>query len=398
MQPFVHRRTQLQNQLNASDAFLIRQPKPVIRNDDVHYPFHPDRYFYYLLGFEEPDAWLLITKKSTYLWSPGNSDRQKVWDGALLAENSPLELQVDHWEDLQNLKNTLPNHLKQIQNLFLIGSLPSDIVFDGAIHDGRASIDQMRMIKDHYEIQVIQEACRISSLAHNHLMSICKTQQNEADLMGAFLHETMKQGGFSQAYPPIVASGKNALTLHYIKNNCALSKNELILVDAGCEFQQYASDITRTFPANGVFSKKQQALYEAVLDTQLSTIELIKPNITLTQLHEHAVLSLTQHLVDLKIIKTSYQEAIETKSYLQYFPHRIGHTLGLNVHDIPATNDTLSTNMIITIEPGLYIHDHPDFNQMGIRIEDNILVTETGYKNLTDQAYKQVSDIQKTMS
>lgn len=396
MQPFVLRRNRLQKNLKSSDAFLILQPPLIVRNSDVHYPHHPNRYFYYLTGFDEPNACILITPDKTLLWSEPDNEKHTLWSGPVLAQKATNELEVDSWNSIQNIES-LTNQLKNIENLFIVGKLPSEIVFSGKKIDGAPLIDHMRIIKDQYEIDVISKSCYIASLAHNHMMENAKKSKHETELLGYFIQKIMSEGSKSLAYDPIVASGKNALTLHYIKNNSPIHPKDLVLVDAGCEYQQYASDISRTFPANGKFSKDQQALYEACLDVQQSTIEQIVPGISLNKLHETAVLRLTQHLVDLKLIKSSLDNAINQQSFQKFFPHRIGHTLGLDVHDIPPLDQILRPGMVITIEPGIYVRTPGKFQNMGIRIEDNILITEYGHKNLTEKAAKSVKDIQKLM-
>lgn len=392
MQPFVSRRGRLQKNLESSDGILIQQPNLVPRNHDVHYPFHPDRHFYYLTGFEEPNAWLLITKDKTTLWSPPQNEKTTLWEGPVVAENAISELQVDEWESLLDLQS-LQKRLDKLDNLFLLGNLPDSIQFSGDILEAKPLIDKLRILKDAYEIDVISKACDISANAHNYLMANTTRAKHETELMGYFLQSIMSEGAQSLAYPPIIASGQNALILHYTKNNATLSQKDLILVDAGCEYQQYASDISRTFPANGKFSKTQQALYEACLDVQTHIIDKVKPGMTLQALHEASVLGITQHLIDLKIIDADLDIAIEEKLFLPYYPHRVGHTLGLDVHDIALLDRPLEPGMIITIEPGIYVRS----KSIGIRIEDNILITESGSKNLTSKACKTISDIEKMM-
>jgi Xaa-Pro aminopeptidase len=395
---FTSRRKALQQQLNEQSALLVRQDNQTVRNHDVHYPFHPSREFFYLSGFDQPNAWLLITKNKTQLWSPPMDPKKTLWEGPVLAEKTIEQLDIDVWDSILNLEQSLPKALAGIHTLHLIGDFPTSIQKPEVILDGKILLDPMRIIKDPKEIEYIRMACRISAKAHNHLMGIAKETPHEAALEGQFIQSIMQQGARSLAYPSIVASGKNACTLHYVQNNQPIARKELILVDAGCEYQQYASDITRTFPACGRFSAPQQALYEAVLDTQLSTINLAKPGVRMSQLHQHAVSRITQPLIDLDLICTSFDNAIETKAYEAFFPHRTGHTMGLNVHDIPLEDDTLLTGMVITVEPGLYIPSPGKFQDIGIRIEDDILITHEGHENLSLEAVKSVDEIHHLMS
>ncbi len=394
MEAFNSRQQYIQANLNAKQALLIRQPKAVIRNNDVYYPFHPSRNFYYLSGFEEPDAWLLITKVGVTLWSQPNDPKRTLWEGRLMGEDAQAQLHIDQWHSILGLSKTLNPCLAEIDELFLIGALPDSIKQPKKTIDGSALIHDMRIIKDPHEIDCIRQACSISSQAHNALMLHIKTSLNEGAVAGRFLQEVMSRGANSLAYPTISASGANACTLHYTKNDHPIEPNDLVLVDAGCEYRQYCADITRTFPANGTFSAPAKALYEAVLDTQISAIELCKPNIRLSDIHQHAVEKITQHLIDLNIIDKPLAHALEKKLYLPYFPHRIGHTMGLDVHDVSPDDDTLQPGMVITIEPGLYVSTPGIYQGIGIRIEDNILITEQGYENLTVEAVKQTDSIQ----
>lgn len=394
---FAQRRQNLQKQLNENSAILLRQPAKKFRNSDVHYPFHPDRDFFYLTGFEEPNAWLLITKDSTTLWSEENNSTQTLWDGPVLAEQALSYLNIDKWYSIQTIEETLAEDLKDLDHLYLSGEKPS-FLSGTTITDASHLIHAKRIIKDELEIDNIAKACQISADAHNYLMTVARSVDNECVLSGHFIQKTMEKGADSLAYPSIVAGGKNACILHYTANNAPLSPKELILVDAGCEYGQYTSDITRTFPKSGKFSKSQREIYEAVLDAQISTIKEVKPGTTLTQLHNHATRILTQHLIDLKLIQSSLDDALQHKDYLAYFPHRIGHTMGLDVHDIHAEDDTLKPGMVITIEPGLYISTPGVYQHIGIRIEDDILVTDNASRNLSEAAVKTVSDIEYLMS
>jgi Xaa-Pro aminopeptidase len=395
MEAFKSRQQYIQSTLKPNQALLVRQPAETPRNHDVYYPFHPDRSFYYLCGFQESDAWLLITPSHTILWSRANDPKRTLWDGLLMGEEAAKELAIDQWQSLASLAETLPKHLSSCQSLLTIGDHPQHIKLPSTIGDGTPLINNMRIIKDPHEIHCIKQACSISAKAHNVLMQQAHNLSNENAVAGLFLNETMRLGSQSLAYPTIAAAGINACTLHYTKNNSDIQKQDLVLVDAGCEYSEYAADITRTFPANGRFSGKQQAIYEAVLDTQESSIGLCKPNAKFSDINRHAVSRICQHLIDLKILNGSIDEITEKQLYLTYFPHRVGHTMGLDVHDIPLNDDTLQPGMVITIEPGIYVSEPNDFYGIGVRIEDNILITPNGHENLTHEAVKQVQDIEK---
>ncbi|MCP8352099.1 aminopeptidase P family protein [Candidatus Synchoanobacter obligatus] len=391
MKHFTQRRSRIQNSLQKNEVLLVRQPAETIRNNDVHYPYHPNRYFYYLTGFTEPDASLLISKTTCILFSQPSDSQRTLWEGALIAEQAVARYNIDQWYANNHIKDRLEKDLKTVETIHMIGDHPHTPKHC-SVQPGEKILDPMRLIKDAHEISCIRKACEISAQAHNALLQHLDPL-HESALDGEFIKQTMQAGSRSLAYPSIVASGMNACTLHYTKNNNPIAKGDIVLVDAGCEFQQYASDITRTFPADKHFTAPQQALYEAVLDTQKSTILLAKPGNTLSQLHQHAVKQLTRHLLDLKIINTSLEDAIESKAYLEYFPHNIGHTMGLDVHDIRIEDDILKPGMVITVEPGLYVRSKGVFKATGIRIEDDILITDSGHENLSKDAIKEVSDI-----
>lgn len=394
MKHFSNRRQRIQQKLTGQSALLIQQPREIVRNNDVHYPFHPNRYFYYLSGFEEPNAWLLITHDKTILWSKGNTPRQTLWEGSVLAEQSVTALDINQWQDVETISTTLLPHLSSLTQLYTIGDLPNSIHTKIKISNGTNIIDAMRVIKDDDEIKQIKKACKISATAHNYLMSHARKATHEGELGGLFYQKVTEMLATTLAYPSIVASGKNACTLHYTKNNATLTKESLVLVDAGCEYNQYCSDITRTFPISGQFSVAQKKVYKAVLAAQESTINMVRPGVTLEMLHQHATEILTKHLIQLGLIEETLEDAISKKLYLDFFPHRIGHTMGLDVHDITIHDEPLAAGMVITIEPGLYIHAPGTYQNIGVRIEDNILVTENGYENLTADAIKSIDDIE----
>ena len=382
---FTSRRAYIQQSLKPNTALLIRQPHALTRNHDVCYPFHPNRYFYYLSGFSEPNCWLLITPKNCTLWSEANNPKRSLWEGDVLAEQTTSVLNIDQWFDITSFQQTIEPLLNGLDTLYHIGEKPSLPV---SLEDGTNLVRDLRIIKDPSEIDAIRQACNISAEAHNHLMRHAKNTPHETALEGLFLQSVMAQGVRSLAYPSIVASGKNACVLHYTDNNQPIDPNSLVLVDAGCEFEQYASDITRTFPANGQFSKHTQAVYEACLNTQEAVIQAVKPGMKLSELNQLASRLITEHLIKLNIITSSLDEALDKQIYKTYFPHGVGHTMGLDVHDIPLQDDTLQTGMVITIEPGIYIRESGPYQHIGVRIEDNILVTHDGNENLTQAAVK----------
>ena len=398
MEPFVHRRQCIQGQLGKDEAFLIRQPKAVVRNNDVSYPFHPNRSFYYLTGFNEPNAWLLITQDTSLIWSETSDKTTTLWEGEKMGSKVCSILNIDQHHPIDQLDATLSKHLKSIKSLYCIGTEELDLA-KYKLLDGQAVINTQRFIKDNHEQLMIQKACEISAQAHNHLMTSARPGMNERALEGMFFNHTCTQGSRSLAYPSIVAAGENACTLHYTRNNTNISDGQLVLVDAGCEHSQYASDITRTFPINGSFTQDQLAVYTSVLHVQEQVVALLKPGIPWQDIQQAAARLMCEQLITLGLIPGPVSTALANNTHLKYFPHGIGHSMGLDVHDIPIKpDDVLSPGMVFTIEPGIYInHTHKRFKNIGIRIEDNFLITDQGYKNLTKTAVKTPEDIAALM-
>jgi len=269
----------------------------------------------------------------------------------------------------------------------------------------RPLIEAMRLIKSRAEIKIIKHALGITKEAHLKAMQISKTLQYEYELQAEIEYCFKKNGAYSDAYTTIVASGNAANTLHYISNNQKLICGDLILIDAGCEYDYYASDITRTIPVSGKFSKQQKELYSMVLDVNKKIIEMIKPNILRSELQKSSEELLCQGLIELGILKGDFQEIMDEKLHKKYYPHGIGHWMGLDVHDecpykVEEGNELpLQTGMVLTIEPGIYL-DKDDksvpkkYRGIGIRIEDDILVTKDGYENLSSDIVKEIDDIE----
>jgi len=262
----------------------------------------------------------------------------------------------------------------------------------------------MRLFKSKEEIRLIKKAIKITKKAHHKVMRIKRVNKREYQIQAVLEYIFKKNGAYSDAYTSIVAGGNNANTLHYIKNNKKLKKDDLILIDAGCEYKYYASDITRTIPVNGKFNKHQKKVYKIVLNIQKKIIKKIRPGIKRSKLQKIAIKELTKGLIELKILNGNVKELIKKESYKKYYPHGVGHWLGLDVHDAsPYFNKAnkeirLKEGMVLTIEPGLYIDSKNRINKkyagIGIRIEDNILVTKNGYKNLSKKIKKSVKSIE----
>jgi Xaa-Pro aminopeptidase len=409
---------------------IVPTAPEVIRNRDSHYPYRFDSHFYYLTGFKEPESVLVLiagNSPKTILFCRDNDMEREIWDGFRYGpEAAKAEFGFDEAHSFTQLDEMLPKLMGNQRKLFysLGASSEWDVKVTGWLNivkeltrmgvstpesmvDVRQLIDVQRLIKTPYEIELMRKSANIAAGAHNRAMEFARPNLNEYEIEAELLHEFYRHGAQSPAYTSIVAGGTNACTLHYNANNCALKDGDLLLIDAGCELDGYASDITRTFPINGKFSPAQKDLYELVLSAQLAAIEVAKPNNHWNAPHEAALDVLVQGFIDLKLCIGSKEAVIESGDYRQFYMHRTGHWLGLDVHDAGEYKDKqnnwrkLEPNMTLTVEPGCYIRPAekvPEvFWNIGIRIEDDVLVTQDGCEVLTKNAFKSVTDIETSM-
>lgn len=362
---FSRRRNNLFELMPNSSIAVVAAAKVCIRNADCEYHFRQDSNFWYLTGIDEPEMAAVFVKdrqgQSTYLLFMAEQDPKKiVWVGKRPVVKGVLPLS----KFKATMKKLSQN--KKIINVKLL-------------------IQELRLYKSPYEIKLIREACDITVAGHKKLIRYCKPGINELELERIFINHCYAKGTRHQAYTPIVAGGDNACTLHYVKNNTILAKNDLVLVDAGCEVEYYASDVTRVFPVKGKFTGKQKLIYQLVLMAQLAGIAQIKPGNKFSAVQDAIVPIIQDGLLDLKIIKNK-------KDYKKFYMHSSGHWLGLDVHDVGGyKNKIFAPNMILTVEPGIY------WNGIGIRIEDDILVTKTGCEVLTEKLPKTIDAIEKLM-
>ena len=408
---------------------VIPTAPEIIRNRDSHYPFRFDSYFYYLTGFTEPEAALVLLagkKPKSILFCRDKDVEREIWDGF---RHGPKATQktfgFDEAYSFSQLDEMMPKLLANQPALF--HSLGADSAWDArvtgwlnavknqarsgvsapeAIYDVRQLIDEMRLIKSPCEQATMRLSGHIAAEAHNRAMSRVKKLKFEYEVEAEFLHE-FRRHNTVPSYNPIVAGGANACTLHYNANNCALKSGDLLLIDAGCELDGYASDITRTFPVSGKFSGAQKDLYELVLAAQLAAIKAAKPGKHWNAPHEAALDVLVQGFIDFKLCKGSKDKVLENGDYRQFYMHRTGHWLGLDVHDAGEYKDKkgkwakLQAGHVLTVEPGCYVRPADKvpkhFWNIGIRIEDDVLVTKTGNEVLTKDAVKTVADIESLM-
>jgi Xaa-Pro aminopeptidase len=426
---FKKRRDSLLAKMGEGIAIVPTAPE-VIRNRDSHYPYRFDSYFYYLTGFKEPESVLVLIAGSspkTILFCRDKDMEREIWDGFRYGPPAAKnEFGFDEAYSIGQLDDMLPKLMGNQTKLFysLGASGEWDMKVTGwlnqvkemartgvsapeSIVDVRHLIDVQRLIKTPYEIDLMRKSAQIAAGAHNRAMRFAKPNLNEYEVEAEFLHEFYRNGAQAPAYTSIVAGGANACTLHYNANNCVLNDGDLLLIDAGCELDGYASDITRTFPVNGQFSAAQKDLYELVLAAQLAAIEVAKPNNHWNAPHEAALDILVQGLIDFKLCKGSKAEVLESGSYRQFYMHRTGHWLGLDVHDAGEYKDKqgnwamLEAGHTLTVEPGCYVRPADNvpehFWNIGIRIEDDVLITQTGNEVLTKDAIKTVADIESWM-
>jgi len=401
-----------------------------LRNADTHFPFRFDSHFWYLTGFPEPESVLvLIAGKSprSILFCRQKNMEREIWDGYRYGPKAAQQVfgftETYPIDALEEMAPSLMAGQKRL--LYPIGA---DSQFDtqvmtwlnavrGQVRSGiraptefsdiRGYIDEMRLIKDRSELRTMRRSADIAAQAHIRAMMITQPGMFEYEIEAELLHEFRRQGAQSPAYPSIVAGGSNACILHYVENSAPLADQSLLLIDAGCELDGYASDITRTFPVNGTFTPAQRDCYEIVLAAQAAAIKAVKSGALFTSYHDAAVKVLAQGLIDLKLLKGPVARVIENGEYRRFYMHRTGHWLGLDVHDVGAYSTDgkarrLAPGHVLTVEPGLYIR--PDRNiprvfwNIGIRIEDDVLVTETGREVLTSDAPKEIDDIESLMA
>ncbi|QLB14740.1 Xaa-Pro aminopeptidase [Mannheimia granulomatis] len=420
-QEFTARRERVFAQMQDNSALLIFTETEKRRNNDSEYLFRPDSYFWYLTGFAEPKSAALLIKKAgqteSIIFVRKKDPLMETWNGRRLGiENAPSSLQFNAAFDIEDIENILAEKLANLTACYYAEGLqqwgdkllfsvckkmnkPCDLI------DWKPMLSEMRLIKSDLEIALIQQACHISAMAHIRAMKQTRPNRYEMEIEGEIQHEFSRFGARFPAYNSIVAGGENACILHYNENDQVLKDGDLLLIDAGAEFAYYAGDITRTFPINGKFSEPQKALYELTLTMLKEATRLLIPNSSIKVANDKAVQILTEGLVRLGILKGEVETLIAEKAYRQFYMHGLGHWLGLDVHDVgdygSERDRPLQIGMVLTVEPGIYISKEADvpeqYKGIGIRIEDNLLITEYGNKNLTSGCPKEIADIEQLM-
>ncbi len=418
-------------------ALVLFSGSPRVRNHDCDYRFRPDSDFWYLTGFAEPESVLVMLPplasdrdtpdlvRGSVLFVRERDRDMEIWNGVRLGvDAAPDALDVDHAYCVDDLWEVLPGLLKNygrvvyhtgfdderdrhmthaLQSLRRMAR--SGVVAPTALVDVAPYVHEMRLFKNEAEIALMQRAADITTEAHMAAMREAAPGVGENEIDALIEYTFKRRGSTGPAYTNIVAGGANACILHYVENNKPLVAGDLLLIDAGAECEYYASDVTRTLPVSGKFSDEQRAIYEVVLEAQLAAVAHVKPGVTFLSIHEVALNLICEGLIKLGLLKGTVESVIKDESYKRFFMHKTGHWLGLDVHDqglYAAPNGSsriLEPGMVTTVEPGVYVAPDDEevearWRGIGVRIEDDILVTEHGHRNLTEKIAKSVEEVE----
>ncbi len=432
MTEFAKRRKELMKQIGPSGIVILKAAGSVARNHYHEYPFRQNSDFYYLTGFNEPDAMLVLApkrKNGEFILFNRVRDREKeIWDGYRAGQEGARKLfGADEAYPIDEFEKRLPDLLEGRNEIHCAvgacasfdrviinalntvrGKVRSGVQAPAALIDIKPTIHEMRLIKSPAEIDLMRKAANIAADGHIRAMQFCKPGMNEYQLEAEITHEFQRQGARNHAYTPIIGSGANTCILHYISNDQNIKKGDLVLIDAGAEYHYYASDVTRTFPANGRFTPEQRAIYEIVLDAQVAGIKAVRPGMEWHNIEALVVKTITQGLMKVGLLKGKLNDLIKNQAYFPFYMHRSGHWLGLDTHDAGQYKvgdkwRKLAPGMVRTIEPGIYISsDIPGvakrWHNIGIRIEDDVLVTKNGHEVLSHKVPKQIAEIEALMA
>ncbi|WP_081011494.1 Xaa-Pro aminopeptidase [Pantoea stewartii] len=432
LETFQQRRQALLAKMVPGSAALIFAAPEVTRSNDSEYPFRQNSDFWYFTGFNEPEALLVLIKSDenhnhSVLFNRVRDLTAEIWFGRRLGqEAAPAKLGVDRalpWNDIGEQLHLLLNGLDEVYHAQGLYPEADKLVFSAldklrrgfrqnlsapaSLTDWRPWVHEMRLFKSPEEIAILRRAGEISALAHTRAMQACRPGLYEYHLEGEIHHEFNRHGARFPSYNTIVGSGENGCILHYSENECELRDGDLVLIDAGCEWQGYAGDITRTFPVNGKFSPAQRAVYNIVLKSLETALSRFRPGVSIREVNDEVVHIMVTGLVELGVLQGEVDALIAEDAHRKFFMHGLSHWLGLDVHDVghygtPSRDRILEPGMVITIEPGLYIAPDADvpveYRGIGIRIEDDIVITETGNENLTDSVVKDPDAIEALMA
>ena len=422
---FKERRAKVASQMESNSILMLCSSNIVPRNNDTTFPFRQDSNFYYLTGFNEPNSVMLLKSDGTaYIFCRNKNPELEKWDGFMWGYQAAAdEFNFDDGFDINDIDQLAPQIINGASTVYALVGKNKD--FDQQVikwitaansmerHQGNIDLKNfsnqlgmMRLVKEDSELSLMRKSCEIAALTHKAVISMAKVGMSEFDLETMYLNEFKSHGSKDISYTPIVAGGERACILHYIDNNQPIADGELVLVDAGCEWGLYASDITRTYPINGKFSAEQRAVYEVVLEAHIKACEAIQIGANCTDPQKASELSLSQGLKDLGFLTQSMDEIMDKQLFREFYYHKIGHWLGLDVHDdcpysIGEKEVTFQKNMVMTIEPGIYINQTANVDDkwkgIGIRIENDILATDTGYENLTSLVPSNADEIEGLM-
>lgn len=431
IQEFAQRRQSLAEHMGENAIAILPSAKLKTRNSDVEFAFRQDSDFYYLTGFNEPDAVLALIPGREHgeavLFCRERDPTKEMWDGKILGPEGAIEaLGVDDAFPISDIDEILPGLIEGRDKVFY--ALGRDPQFDAQMMEWVNTIrskvrsgahppgefvaleyplHELRLFKSKAEVDMMRKAAEISAAAHVQAMKVSKPGLYEYSLEAELQHQCVREGARFAAYSSIVGGGDNACILHYIDNNQVLNDGDLVLIDAGCELACYASDITRTFPVNGKFSKAQAEIYQIVLDAQTAAIEQVRPDNHWNHPHEAAVDVIVDGLIKLGLLAGDRETVIKEESYKKFYMHRTGHWLGLDVHDVGEYKTggewrVLEPGMAMTVEPGIYISPSSEnvpseYLGIGVRIEDDVVVTNTGHEVLTNGVPKTIADIEALM-
>jgi len=429
LSPFAKRRRDLMQHMGGGVAIIPTTPLKV-RNRDIYYPYRPDSDFYYLTHFPEPEAVAVLVPGRAHgeylLFCRDRNLEKETWEGRRAGLDGAREQYgADDAFPIDDIDEILPGLLENREKVFYsMGRNPEfDARLMGWVNEVRGKsrngvhapgefvdlnhiLHEMRLVKSADEIKLMKRAAKISAAAHRRAMQACRPGRMEYEIEAELLYEFKKGGNLSPAYPPIVGGGANSCILHYHDNNAELKDGDMLLIDAGAELDGYAADITRSFPVNGRFSPEQRDVYEIVLAAQRAAIENVKPGKHWNEPHDAAVRVLTDGLVQLKLLKGNVDAHIEDGGYKRFYMHRTGHWLGMDVHDVGDYKvheewRLLEPGMVLTVEPGLYIGADDDIpnglRHIGVRIEDDVLVTRDGHEVLSRDTPKDIGEIEGLM-
>lgn len=429
MNIFKERRKLVGKEIQGSALVVAAHPE-LIRNHDVGYPYRQDSNLFYLTGWEEPESILIFRpgmNPETVMFVRRRDQERETWDGFRYGpEGCEREFGIDKAYPIDEFEKIAPQLLAGVDSLYyrLFKNHEADKRMNEVletvrrvqgrtgyglltIHDADTYLGEHRLVKSEYELTQLREACEISAQGHLAAMHFTRPGVSERQVQGVLAHHFFMRGSAREGYNSIVASGNNATTLHYNFNDQICKDGELLLIDAGAEFNYYTGDITRTYPVNGKFTDEQGRVYEAVLKVQKEIIEYIKPGIFFRDLHNMGNDLLTDAMISLGLLTGRREDIVQSMQHKKYYPHGIGHWLGLDVHDAglyfkKGEPRPIEANMCFTIEPGIYVpaddKSAPEkFRSIGIRIEDNIRVTNNGYENMTSSVPKEIADIEKVV-